>query len=56
MILKEDKATLFQFKKQLLECNEETYIQFKAWKQTHLSNILPTEINSIHYNVKIRQF
>jgi len=52
----EDKATLFQFKKQLLELNETDEI-FSNWKLTHLSNILPTEIKkSIHYDVKVRPF
>ncbi len=52
----EDKATLFQFKKQLLELNETDEI-FSNWKLTHLSNILPTEIKkSIHYDIKVRPF
>ena len=52
----EDKATLFQFKKQLLELNETDEI-FYNWKLTHLSNILPTEIKkSIHYDIKVRPF
>jgi hypothetical protein len=52
----EDKATLFQFKKQLMELNETNEI-FNEWKDTHLSHILPTEINkSIHYDVKVRPF
>jgi hypothetical protein len=52
----EDKAVLFQFKKQLLELNETDEI-FSNWKQTHLSNILPTEIKkSIHYDIKVRPF
>jgi transposase len=37
------KATLFQFKKQLLELNETDEI-FSTWKLNHLSNILPSEI------------
>ena len=53
----EDKATLFQFKKQLLELNEETDEIFTDWKLTHLSNILPNEIKkSIHYDIKVRPF
>ena len=53
----EDKAILFQFKKQLLECNDKTEIMFNDWKTTHLSNILPTEIKkSIHYDIKVRPF
>jgi len=52
----EDKALLFQFKKQLLELNETDEI-FSNWKLTHLSNILPTEIKkSIHYDIKVRPF
>jgi hypothetical protein len=52
----EDKAVLFQFKKQLLELNETDEI-FSNWKLTHLSNILPTEIKkSIHYDIKVRPF
>jgi hypothetical protein len=52
----EDKATLFQFKKQLLELNETDEI-FSNWKLTHLSNILPNEIKkSIHYDIKVRPF
>lgn len=52
----EDKATLFQFKKQLLELNETDEI-FYNWNLTHLSNILPTEIKkSIHYDIKVRPF
>jgi hypothetical protein len=52
----EDKAILFQFKKQLLELNE-TDEMFSNWKLTHLSNILPSEIKkSVHYDVKVRPF
>ena len=52
----EDKATLFQFKKQLMELTE-TNEMFNEWKETHLPNILPTEIKkSIHYDVKVRPF
>jgi len=52
----EDKATLFQFKKQLFELQDTDEI-FDAWKETHLHNILPTEIKkSIHYDVKVRPF
>ena len=30
---------------------------FSTWKNTHLSNILPTEIKkSVHYDVKVRPF
>jgi hypothetical protein len=52
----EDKALLFQFKKQLLELNE-TDEMFSTWKLTHLSHILPNEIKkSIHYDIKVRPF
>jgi hypothetical protein len=52
----EDKATLFQFKKQLMELSETNEI-FNEWKTTHLHNILPSEIkNSIYYDVKVRPF
>ena len=52
----EDKALLFQFKKQLLELDE-TNEMFSNWKNTHLYNILPTEIKkSIHYDIKVRPF
>ena len=52
----EDKAILFQFKKQLLELNE-TDEMFSNWKHAHLHNILPTEIKkSIHYDIKVRPF
>ena len=52
----EDKAILFQFKKQLLELNETDEI-FSNWKLTHLHNILPTDIKkSIHYDVKAKPF
>jgi len=52
----EDKATLFQFKKQLLELNETDEI-FSNWKLTHLHNIFPIEIKkSIHYDIKVRPF
>jgi hypothetical protein len=53
----EDKAILFKFKKQLLECNEETDMMFDDWKITHLPNILPTNIKkSVHYDVKMKPF
>ena len=40
-IITEDKTTLFQFKKNLMEFSE-TDAMFSKWKETHLSNILPT--------------
>jgi len=53
----EDKAVLFKFKKQLLDCNEETEPMFDDWKRTHLPNILPTNIKkSVHYDVKVNPF
>jgi len=55
--LTEDKATLFKFKKQLLDCNEETEPMFDDWKRTHLQNILPKNIKkSVHYDVKVSPF
>ena len=52
----EDKAILFQFKKQLFDLTE-TDEMFNEWKFTHLSNILPSEIKkSIHYDVKVKPF
>jgi hypothetical protein len=52
----EDKATLFQFKNKCLSL-EETDVMFDDWKNTHLSNILPTEVKkSIHYDIKVRPF
>jgi hypothetical protein len=53
----EDKATLFQFKKHVLELDEETNEIFSEWKQQHLPNIFPKDIKkSIHYDVKVRPF
>ena len=53
----EDKAVLFKFKRQLLECNEKTDTMFDKWKTTHLPNILPTNIKkSVHYDVKVKPF
>jgi hypothetical protein len=53
----EDKAILFKFKKQLLDCNEETEPMFDDWKLTHLHNILPENIKkSVHYDVKVNSF
>ena len=53
----EDKAVLFKFKKQLLECNEETDMMFDDWKTTHLPNILHINIKkSLHYDVKVNPF
>jgi hypothetical protein len=52
----QDKATLFQFKKQLLELNETDEI-FSTWKLNHLLNILPSEIKkNIHYDIQVRPF
>ncbi len=53
----EDKAVLFKFKKQLLECSDETEPMFDDWKRTHLHNILPKNIKkSVHYDVKVSPF
>ena len=53
----EDKSVLFKFKKQLLECNEETDTIFDEWKHTHLPNILPENIKkSVHYDLKVSPF
>ena len=53
----EDKAVLFKFKKQLLECNEETDMMFDEWKTTHLPNILHINIKkSVYYDVKVNPF
>ena len=53
----EDKSSLFQFKKQVLELDEETNEIFSEWKQQHLPNIFPKDIKkSIHYDVKVRPF
>jgi len=53
----EDKAILFQFKKQVLELERETNELFNDWKLTHLLHIFPKDINkSIHYDVKVRPF
>jgi len=52
----EEKATLFQLKKNLIELTETDEI-FNEWKLTHLSNILPTEVKkSIYYDVKVKPF
>lgn len=52
----EDKASLFQFKKQLMEL-EETNEAFGEWKQNHLQNIIPENIKkSIYYDVKVKPF
>ncbi len=52
----EDKPTLFQFKKQIMDLSE-TDAMFSNWKQQHLPNILSTEIKkSIHYDVKVKPF
>jgi len=52
----EDKAILFQFKKNLMELSE-TDIMFTEWKETHLHHIIPQNIKkSIHYDVKVKPF
>ena len=53
----EDKATLFQFKKQVLELDTEPNELFNEWKLTHLPHIFPSNVKkSIHYDVKVRPF
>jgi len=53
----DDKSVLFKFKKQLLDCDDETDNIFDEWKNTHLHNIVPKNIkNSIHYDVKVKPF
>jgi hypothetical protein len=57
MKITEDKAIIFKFKKQLLECNDETDKMFDDWKNTHLPNVLPGNIKkSVHYDVKVSPF
>jgi len=52
----EDKASLFQFKKQVMEL-EETNEAFDEWKHTHLQQIIPENIKkSIYYDVKVKPF
>jgi hypothetical protein len=52
----EDKSTLFQFKKNLMELTE-TNEMFSKWKETHLHHIIPQNIKkSIHYDVKVKPF
>lgn len=52
----EDTATLFQFKRQLMELTETNEI-FDDWKELHLHNILPDEITkSIYYDIKVQPF
>jgi hypothetical protein len=53
----EDKSTLFQFKKHVLELETETNEIFNEWKLTHLPHIFPSNVKkSIHYDVKVRPF
>lgn len=53
----DDKSVLFKFKKQLLECDNDTDIIFNEWKHTHLHNIFPKNINkSIYYDVNVKPF
>ena len=52
----EDKASLFQFKKQVMELDE-TNEAFDKWKHTHLQKIIPKNIKkSIYYDVKVKPF
>ncbi len=53
----EDKVILFKFKRQLLNCEDDTDVMFNEWKCIHLPNIVPNNIKkSVHYDVKIKPF
>ncbi len=53
----EDKSSLFKFKKQLLELDEENDEIFNEWKQQHLHNIFPKNMKkSVHYDIKVKPF
>lgn len=53
----EDKAILFQFKKQLLTLDPNTPDLFEDWKIKHLAKILPPNIKkSVNYDVKVQPF
>lgn len=53
----EDKVILFKFKRQLLNCEENTDVMFNEWKHIHLPHIFPDNISkSIYYDVKIKPF
>ena len=51
-----EKALRFQFKHRILsleQTNDSMFSAFDTWKSTHLSNILPSDINvSVYYDVK----
>jgi hypothetical protein len=52
----EDKAILFQFKKNIVELTDANEI-FNLWKDTHLRNIIPENVKkSVYYDVKVRPF
>ena len=52
----EDKATLFQFKKNIMELTDTNEL-FNLWKETHLLNIIPENVKkSVYYDVKVRPF
>jgi hypothetical protein len=52
----EDKAILFQFKKNLMELTDTNEI-FNLWKVTHLQNIIPENVKkTVYYDVKVRPF
>jgi hypothetical protein len=52
----ENKAILFQLKKQLMESAETNPI-FTEWKETHLHHIIPQNVHkSINYDVKFQPF
>jgi hypothetical protein len=48
-----EKALRFQFKHRILSLEQTNDSTFDTWKSTHLSNILPSDINiSVYYDVK----
>jgi hypothetical protein len=50
----EDKATLFQFKKNIMELTDTNEL-FNLWNETHLLNIIPENVKkSVHYDIKVR--
>jgi hypothetical protein len=52
----EDKSTLFQFKKNLIDLTDTNEI-FNLWKDTHIQNIIPENVKkSVYYDVKVRPF
>jgi len=52
----EDKALLFQFKKNIMELTDTNEL-FNDWKEMHLQNIIPENVKkSLYYDVKVRPF